>query len=87
MTCHIAQHVSALSAAMVLLVGCGKVGPPVPPEYVGVGPLVERQRLKAEQAKKAKEQAPTFTAEEARQDQAPTVEGVQLPPVYPGGTP
>lgn len=87
MTRHIARYASALFVGIVPMVGCGKVGPPVPPEYVGVGPLVERQRIKAEQAQKAKAQAPTFSAEEAGQDQAPTVEGVRLPPLHPGGMP
>lgn len=27
-----------------LLTGCGVVGPPVPPEYVGVAPTIEKQK-------------------------------------------
>ena len=71
----------------VILVGCGKVGPPIPPEYVGVGPLVERERLRAEQAKKAQDKARTFSAEEATREPTPSVEGVPLPPLQPGGVP
>lgn len=31
-------------ASIGLLIGCGVVGSPVPPEYVGVAPTVEKQK-------------------------------------------
>ncbi len=78
--------------ALALIIGgvsvaCGTLGPPVPPEYVGVGPLVERERLKEKAAaKKHQEENRAFSAEEAKEDPAAILEGVVPPPLYPVGT-
>ena len=76
----------ALGAMALLVVGCGRLGHPVPPEYVGVGPLLERERVKEEQAKRKEDEDRTFTAEEAEEETVPTVEDVTLPPLQPVGT-
>ena len=51
---------AGLSFCLCFLGGCGNVGPPVPPEYVGVGAKLqkekEKERLKEEQRRKALEQ-------------------------------
>jgi hypothetical protein len=62
-----------------LVVSCGVVGPPIPPENVGVAPTVERQKKQDElEAKRAAEGAAT---DPALQDQ-----DVNLPPLRPVGT-
>ena len=76
----------ALSLGAVLVVGCGRLGAPVPPEYVGVGPLLEQERAKKAQQTKAQEKDRTFSAEEAEQATTPSVEEVILPPLQPVGT-
>lgn len=75
-----------MAVAVFLSAGCGRIGAPIPPEYVGVGPLVEQERLKARQATQSEEKARTFSAEEAGKDATPTVEEVTLPPLQPVGT-
>lgn len=75
--------------ASLLFVGCGTLGAPVPPEYVGVGPLIEKQRMKEKQAAEAKQQAErdrTFSAEEATNDPRVIESGVIPPPLYPVDT-
>jgi len=34
----------AIVVSVILLVGCGVVGAPVPPELVGVAPTIEKQK-------------------------------------------
>lgn len=62
-----------LAAAVVLdlLGGCGKVGPPIPPEDIGIAAKIERERR--EQAAKDRE------AEPQREEE------VELPPLRPVG--
>lgn len=57
-----------------------------PPEYVGVGPLLEQERAKKAQRAHAEEKDRTFSAEEVEQDTTPSVEEVILPPLQPVGT-
>ena len=66
--------------------GCGVVGPPIPPEDVGVAPFIERQ--KRQQAQQAAAQP---TAEEPAQEQEPLPSELrgqdeELPPLMPVGT-
>ncbi len=80
----------SLSIAMSLvLAGCGTLGAPVPPEYVGVGPMIQKQRAKEKQAAEAKQQAErdrTFSGEEATKDPIVIESGVIPPPLYPVDT-
>jgi hypothetical protein len=58
-------------------IGCGAVGPPIPPEDVGIEAKAREQRQ--EQARKE---------ENTSEDQmtTPVEEAVELPPLYPIGT-
>ncbi|MFO0774822.1 MAG: hypothetical protein U0172_09170 [Nitrospiraceae bacterium] len=70
-------------------VGCGTLGAPVPPEYVGVGPLIEKQKAKEKAAADAARRAEaerTFTADEARSERLLDEEPIMPPPLYPVGT-
>jgi hypothetical protein len=63
-----------------LSAACGVMGMPVPPEDVGVTPLIERQkRLDALDAKKR-------DAKETPPDVEPEGQDVNLPPLRPVGT-
>ena len=68
------------------LVGCGVVGPPVPPENVGVNPIIERQ--KKSEALEEKQREAGAAAESAELPPDPTLQGqdVNLPPLRPVGT-
>jgi predicted small lipoprotein YifL len=68
-----------------LLAACGVVGPPIPPEDVGVTPTITRQKLQHAHAEQKQEAA---VAEETPQDAEPALQGpdVELPPLRPVGT-
>jgi hypothetical protein len=60
---------------------CGVIGAPIPPEDVGVAPVIERQkRLDALDAAKKQE------AEDAPVVLEPQGQDVDLPPLHPVGT-
>ncbi|MBU6432817.1 MAG: hypothetical protein KGS09_13570 [Nitrospirae bacterium] len=69
-----------------VLVGCGVVGPPVPPENVGVNPTIERQ--KKVEALEEKQREAAAAAESAEPLPDPMLQGqdVNLPPLRPVGT-
>ena len=60
-------------------VACGTVASPIPPENVGVTPLIERQ-------KKADEEAAKASAPESQPLMEPEGQDVNLPPLRPVGT-
>jgi len=62
---------------LLSLIGCGAVGPPIPPEEVGIEAKVRKQHQ--DQARKE-----GLTAEE--QLTTPVEEAVELPALYPIGT-
>lgn len=66
-----------MTAMPVSSIGCGAVGPPIPPEDVGIEAKARQQRQ--DQARKEE-----ITAED--QTTAPVEEAVELPPLYPIGT-
>ena len=68
-----------------LLVGCGVAGPPVPPENVGVNPIIERQ--KKLEALEEKQREAAAAAESAEPPPDPMLQGqdVNLPPLQPVG--
>jgi len=69
-----------------LLTACGVVGPPIPPEDVGVTPTITRQKLQHAHEEQKHEAA---VAEETPQDATePALQGpdVELPPLRPVGT-
>ena len=62
-----------------LLISCGVVGSPVPPEYVGVAPTIEKQ--KRQHVLEAGRQS----AESAEPDATLGVHDIDLPPSQPVG--
>ena len=62
---------------VILLMGCGAVGPPIPPEDVGIEAKVRKQE-------KEKAQADGTSIEDG--DDSVDEEGVELPEFYPIGT-
>lgn len=69
--------VSIVSAG--LLMSCGVVGSPVPPEFVGVAPTIEKQ--KRQHALEAERKA----AESAEPDTTLGIHDIDLPPSQPVG--
>ncbi|OGW50004.1 MAG: hypothetical protein A2V62_13240 [Nitrospirae bacterium RBG_19FT_COMBO_58_9] len=74
-----------VGAVTGLLVGCGTVGPPVPPENVGLNPTIERQKKLEMLEEKQREGA---ADESAELPPDPMLQGqdVNLPPLRPVGT-
>ena len=71
---------------MGMLVACGAVGSPVPPENVGVNPTIERQ--KKLEALEEKQREAKAAAESTEPQPDPMLQGldVNLPPLRPVGT-
>jgi len=67
-----------------LVVSCGVVGPPVPPENVGVAPTIEKQ--KKQDALEAQRAAEAAAAEAVEIDPALQGQDENLPPFRPVGT-
>jgi hypothetical protein len=63
-----------------LLIGCGVVGSPVPPEYVGVAPTVEKQK------KQHALQAEREVVDTGAPDLSLDGHDIGLPPSQPVGT-
>lgn len=62
------------------LIGCGVIGPPIPPEDVGVERTIQRQKQQEELEGKGHEAGVPPVAEE------PEAPEVVLPPLRPVGT-
>ncbi len=81
---------SARSIVVGVMIGvsaaCGAVGPPVPPESVGVNSTIERQ--KELEAIEEKRRSAAAAAEFAEPQPDPMLQGqdVNLPPLQPVGT-
>jgi hypothetical protein len=72
--------IAVVVLAAWVFTGCGVMGSPVPPEDVGVAPIIERQkRLDELDAKKRESEETTPVLEPQGQD-------VNLPPLRPVGT-
>ena len=69
-----------------LVVACGVVGSPIPPEDVGVTPTITRQKL--QHAREEQKQEPAAAEEETQEVTEPALQGqdVELPPLRPVGT-
>lgn len=69
-----------------VLAACGAVGPPVPPESVGVNSTIERQ--KGLEAIEEKRRGTAAAAESTESQPDPMLQGqdVNLPPLQPVGT-
>jgi predicted small lipoprotein YifL len=72
----------SVALAVAGLIGCGKVGPPVPPEMVGIGAKIQRdkdrEKARAEEEKRREEEAAAAEATKAEAG-APASEAVQGP--------
>jgi hypothetical protein len=69
-----------------ILVGCGTVGSPVPPEFVGVNPIIERQKKLEALEEKQHEAATANESTGSSPDPTPQGQDVDLPPLRPVGT-
>ena len=70
----------AVALAVWCMAACGVIGSPIPPEDVGVGPLIERQKqFDAEASKREAAESEPVVIEPQGQD-------VDLPPLRPVGT-
>jgi hypothetical protein len=72
--------VLALVCAAILSAACGVIGSPIPPEDVGVAPLIERQTRQDALDANQRE------AEESQILMQPQGQDVDLPPLRPVGT-
>jgi len=80
MSMKLLANVGFLVVAVGLFVACGVVGPPIPPEDVGLAAALEKG--------KQKERAKAAAAEVKPGEEAPPAEQVpELPPLRPIGTP
>ena len=73
---------------MGMMVACGAVGSPVPPESVGVNPTIERQKNLEALEEKQREAAAAAESTEPQPEPDPMLQGqdVNLPPLQPVGT-
>jgi len=76
--------VAGVTAGM--LVACGIVGSPVPPESVGVNPTIERQKELEALEEKKREAAAADESAEPQPDPMLQGQDVNLPPLQPVGT-
>ena len=70
---------------MGMLVACGAVGAPVPPETVGVNPTIERQKKLEALEEKQREAAEAAESVEPPPDPMLQGQDVNLPPLRPVG--
>lgn len=68
---------------MGMLVACGTVGSPVPPENVGVNPTIERQKKLEALEEKQREAAVEAESTELQPDPMLQGQDVNLPPLRP----
>ncbi len=71
---------------MGMLVACGAVGAPVPPESVGVNPTIERQQKLEALEEKQREAAAAAESTEPQPDPMLQGQDVNLPPLRPVDT-
>ena len=71
---------------MGVLMGCGAVGAPIPPENVGVNLTIERQKKVELLEEKQREGAAEVEPTEPQPDSTLEGQDVNLPPLQPVGT-
>lgn len=76
----------AAGVMMVMLMGCGTVGSPIPPETVGVNATIERQKTLESLEEKRRKDAAVIESTEPEPDSALQGQDVNLPPLQPVGT-
>jgi hypothetical protein len=79
---------SGLCLCVVLLAsgGCGIVGPPIPPETVGVAPIIEKQKRQQGPQPEPQPKVIDDTSNEGSQFIEPRGQDEELPPLRPIGT-
>lgn len=70
-------------ALLTMVAACGVVGPPIPPEDVGVNPTIARQKAQLE---KTGTPQPADNAAASPAPVAPKGQDEELPPLRPVGT-
>ena len=84
------QMLSATSivvgVSMGVLMGCGAMGAPIPPENVGVNLTIERQKKLELIEEKQREAAAEVESAEPQPDSTLQGQDVNLPPLQPVGT-
>jgi uncharacterized lipoprotein YehR (DUF1307 family) len=70
---------------MVMLIGCGAVGSPIPPENVGVNATIERQKTLESLEEKRRKDAAVVESTEPEPDSALQGQDINLPPLQPVG--
>jgi hypothetical protein len=75
-----------VGVTMGMLVACGSVGSPVPPESVGVNPTIERQKKLETLEEKQRETAEAAESVDPQPDPMLQGQDVNLPPLRPVGT-
>lgn len=80
--------VTSIVAGMTMgvLMGCGAVGAPIPPENVGVNLTIERQKKLELLEEKQREAAAEAESTEPQPDSMLQGQDVNLPPLQPVGT-
>jgi len=80
--------VASIVAGMTMgvLMGCGSVGAPIPPENVGVNLTIERQKKLELLEEKQREAAAEVESTEPPPDSMLEGQDVNLPPLQPVGT-
>ncbi|HKP01077.1 MAG TPA: hypothetical protein VJU02_05555 [Nitrospiraceae bacterium] len=71
---------------LLMSVGCGAVGSPIPPERVGVNATIERQKTLESLEEKRRKDAALLESTEPEPDSALQGQDVNLPPLQPVGT-
>jgi hypothetical protein len=82
------RSVTSIAAGMTMgvLMGCGAVGAPIPPENVGVNLTIERQKKLELLEEKQREAAGEVESTEPQPDSMLQGQDVNLPPLQPVGT-
>jgi hypothetical protein len=75
-----------LVLGLCMIMGCGMVGPPVPPETVGVAPIIERQEQLRSQPDDAPRAPMRSEPGEEAEFMGPVGQDQALPPLRPIGT-
>ena len=74
-----------VGVTMGMVVACGTVGPPVPPESVGVNSTIQTQKKRELLKLKQREEAAAAESGEPSQDPLLQGQDVNLPPLRPVG--
>ena len=85
---NVTSTVTSIVVVVVIgtLAACGAVGAPIPPESVGVTPIIERQKMLEALQEKQREAAIAAEGVEPQSDPLLQGQDVDLPTLQPVGT-